>query len=103
MITIHTAAGKLFSGMITVMNSSKKFRSIVKDLSIRCRKLNISLIQTLQITWNQACNVGVTSHLGLIYLKKSWAILRRHHDVTTGTSMRRAYLRHLCDILLVCK
>ena len=44
MITIQTAAGKLFSGMITVMNSSKKFRSIVKDLSIRCRKLNISLV-----------------------------------------------------------
>ena len=30
-------------------------------------------------------------------------MLRRHHDVATGTSLRRTYFRRLCDVSLVSK
>ena len=32
-----------------------------------------------------ACDVVATSHLGVIYVEMSQTMLRRHHDVTTGT------------------
>ena len=46
------------------------------------------------------CDVAATSHLGLIYVETSRTMLRCHHDVATGTSMRRTYLRRLCDVSL---
>ena len=34
----------IFDGMITDIMTNKKFKSIIKELYIRCRKLNISLV-----------------------------------------------------------
>ena len=34
----------IFDDMIADIMSSKKFKSIIKELSIRCRKLNISIV-----------------------------------------------------------
>ena len=34
----------IFDGMITDIMTNKKFKSIIKELFIRCRKLNISLV-----------------------------------------------------------
>ena len=34
---------------------------------------------------------------------KSRTMLRHHHDVATGTSIRQTYLRRLCDVSLVRK
>ena len=38
----------VFDGMIGDMNTNKKFQSKVKELFIRCRKLNIPLVFTTQ-------------------------------------------------------
>ena len=46
-------------------------------------------------------DVVATSHLGLIWVKMPRTVLRRHHDVATGTLMRPTYLRRLCDVSLV--
>ena len=34
----------IFDNMITDIMSSKKFKAIIKELFIRCRKLNISIV-----------------------------------------------------------
>ena len=47
-----------------------------------------------------ACNVVATSQLGLIQVETSQTMLRCHRDIATGTSMRRIYLRRLCDVSL---
>ena len=46
-------------------------------------------------TTHPACDVVATSHLGLIQVETSRTMLRRHHEVATGASMRRTYLRRL--------
>ena len=47
--------------------------------------------------------VVATSHLGLIQVGTWQIMLRRHHDLATATSMKRTYLRRLCEISLVSK
>ena len=46
----------------------------------------------------QAYDVVATSHLGLIQVEMSWTILSRHHDVATGTWMRRTYIWRRNDV-----
>ena len=50
MITIQTKKKKLivFDDMIVDIMASKKFQSIIKELFITCRKLNISLVLITQ-------------------------------------------------------
>ena len=38
----------VFEDMIADINTNKKFQSIIKELFIRCRKLNISLVFIMQ-------------------------------------------------------
>ena len=46
------------------------------------------------------CNVAETSQFGLIQVGMSRATLRRHHDVATGTLMRRTCLGRCHDVSL---
>ena len=39
----------------------------------------------------------------LMKVELSLSMLRRHHDVVTGISMRQTYLRCFCDVPLVLK
>ena len=39
----------VFDDMIAGIMINKKFQSIIKELSIRCRKLNISLVLSLSL------------------------------------------------------
>ena len=48
-----------------------------------------------------ACDVVAKCHLGLIYVETLRIMLRRHHDLATGTSFRRTYFRCLCNVSLV--
>ena len=55
-----------------------------------------TLKQVLTLTFicllsNPACDVVATSHLGLIWVETSQTMLRPHHDIATGTWIRRTY------------
>ena len=62
---------------------------------------NISKPTAIDPAPHPACDVVATSYLGLIKVETSRTMPRRYHDVATGTSMRRTYLRRLCDVSLV--
>ena len=51
----------VFDYMIADIMSNKKFQAIIKDLFIRCRKLNISLVFITQSYFSVAKDVRVNS------------------------------------------
>ena len=76
------------------------FETLARE-NIKYNFKNIGYDIEVKISTHLACDVVATSHLGLILVETSRTMLRRHHDVATGTSMRRTYLRRLCDVSLV--
>ena len=51
----------IFDGMITDIMTNKKFQSIIKELFIRCRKLNISLVFITQYYFSVPKDVRLNS------------------------------------------
>ena len=51
----------VFDDMIADIMSNKKFQAIIKDLFIRCRKLNISLVFIMQSCFSVTKDVRVNS------------------------------------------
>ena len=51
----------IFDGMITDIMTNKKFKSIIKELFIRCRKLNISLVFITQSYFSVPKDVRLNS------------------------------------------
>ena len=51
----------VFDGMIADIMSNKKFQAIIKDLFIRCRKLNISLVFITQSYFSVPKDVRLNS------------------------------------------
>ena len=56
----------VFDDMIADIVANKKFQSIIKDLFIRCRKLNISLVYITQPYFSVPKDVRLNSRLYLI-------------------------------------
>ena len=56
----------VFDDMITDITTNKKFQAIIKELSIRCRKLNISLAFIMQSHFSVSKKVGLNSTYYLI-------------------------------------
>ena len=56
----------MFDGMIADIMSDKKFQVITKELFIRCRKLNISLVFTTQSYFSVPKDVRLNSTYHLI-------------------------------------
>ena len=78
------------------------FETLARE-NIKYNFKNIDYDIEVKISAHVASDVVATSHVGLILVETSQTMLRRHHDVATGTSMRQTYLRRLSDVSLVCK
>ena len=89
---------KFSQGSVTVLQKMTSYQEIRVKLS----KMQLNKLKSAGIT-QTTCDDVATSHLGLIYVGTSRTMLRRHHDVATGTSMRRTYLRYLCNVSLIRK
>ena len=89
---------KFSQGSVTV---SQKMTSY-QELRVKLSNIQLNKLKSAGIT-QTTCDIVATSHLGLIYVGTARTMLRRHHDVAIGTSMRRTYLRQLCNISLICK
>ena len=64
MITTQTEKGKflvVFDDMIADILTNKKFQAIIKELCIRCRKLNISLVFITQSCFSVPKDVRLNS------------------------------------------
>ena len=75
-----------------------EFAGKKKTFNIRAKEIDIKIYH---LKTHPACDIVATSHIGLIQVETSRTMLRRHHEVATGTSMRQTYLRRLCDVSLV--
>ena len=64
------------------------FETLARE-NIKYNFKNIGYDIEVKISTHLACDVVATSHLGLILVETLRTMLRRHHDVATGTSMRR--------------
>ena len=56
----------VFDDMIADIMTNKKFQSIIKELFIRCRKLNVSLVFITQSYFSVPKEVGLNSRHNLI-------------------------------------
>ena len=56
----------VFDDMITDIMTNKQFQAIIKELFIRCRKLNISLVFIIQSYFSVPKDVRLNSALYLI-------------------------------------
>ena len=86
--------------LATMADDNRVSQSFLKKMEIVEEKPWIGKDRTFLLSY-LACDVVVTSQLGLIQVGTSPTNLRRHHDVATGTLMRWTYLRRLCDTSLV--
>ena len=78
------------------------FETLARE-NIKYNFKNIDYDIEVKISAHVASDVVATSHVGLILVETSQTMLRRHHDVATGTSIRQTYLRRLCAVSLVRK
>ena len=51
----------VFNDMISDIISNKKFHAVVKELFIRCRKLNISLVLSRSLFCSKRCQIKFNS------------------------------------------
>ena len=85
MITVQLKKQKkIFDDMIADIMTNKKFQTIIKELSIRCRKLNISLIFITQSYFSVPKNVRLnTTHYFIMKIngKRELKNIARNHSV----------------------
>ena len=65
-----------FDGMITDIMSNKKFEAIIKELFIRCRKLNISLVFITQSYFSPLKDVRLNSTYYENHTEKNYKVLQ---------------------------
>ena len=98
----NTALSGVKSNLGRKLDQRLQFASPFLLLFIFCFSINYFSF-TKCFPPHPTCDVVAASHLGLIQVETPWTMLRRHHDVSTGTLMRQTYLRRLCDVSLVLK
>ena len=71
MITIQSEKEKkiVFDDMIVDIMTNKRFQAIIKELFIRCRKLNISLVFITQSYFSVPKDVRLNSTTYLTYIQ----------------------------------
>ena len=86
MITIQIEREKtliVFDGMIADIMTNKKFQAIIKELFIRCKKLNISLVFITQSYFSVPKDVKLNSThylIMMIYNKKELQNIATNHS-----------------------
>ena len=76
----------VFDDMIADIMSNKKFQSIIKELFIRCRKLNISLVFITQSYFSVSKDVRLNSTHYLIM------------EINNGKELQNNAINHSADI-----
>ena len=84
----------VFDDMIAGIMTNKKFQAIIKELFIRCRKLNISLVFITQSYFSLPKNVRSNSHYLLFDYEAHYLIM----TINNKRKLQNIAINHSADI-----